>query len=165
MAANLFTRQQRLVVLRMIAADYSTAAILHRLAKLDDTGEPQRYEWKEDQLSAQEKPFPLPTASALGYYRGKYAEDITRLRSERREQALVAGLALKAERVARLCEHADALELVKWVPSENGRLWNEKAWRETLDDIAREMGERRPEAGGGAEEVVKIYLGIDPERI
>lgn len=82
----------------------------------------------------------------FSYYRKQYGLEIERLRTERRRSALNSGLALKEERVARLAAHADELEALKWVPDDNGRLWNEKAWRETLDDIAREVGDRR--AGG-----------------
>ena len=166
MAAPRLTREQRLVVLKLIAADYSNAVILHKLAKLNRAGEPSQYERdKQGDLVPLADPFPKLSASALGYYRAKYAEDLELLRKERRAQAMVSGLALKEERIARLCEHADELELIKWVASENGKLWNEKAWRETLADIALEMGERRPVEAGGNEEVVKIYLGIDVEQV
>lgn len=163
MAAPKLDRAQKLVVLKLIAADYSTAVIVHRLAKLNAAGEPMRY---DENIEPLDSPFPTLSASAFEYYRAKYAEDLKRLRMERRETAMISGLALKEERIARLCEHADALEMIKWVPSENGKLWNEKAWRETLNDIALEMGERRPSGdGGGSEEVVKIYVGIDPDKV
>lgn len=146
MAAPKLTDEQRRVVLLLIAADYSNAVIFDRLSKLDE--------------------FPDISASALSYYRDKFGEDIKRLRKERDDAALSTGLALKAERVQRLKEHADELELMKWVAAESGRLWNEKAWRETLDDIAREMGERRPsDADAGPGESVKIYIGIDAEKV
>lgn len=81
--------------------------------------------------------------SALTYYRRKWATAIEAARSERRTSAINSGLALKEERVKRLAEHADELEAIKWVPDDRGWLRNEKAWRETLDDIAKEMGHRR----------------------
>lgn len=90
--------------------------------------------------------WPTLDRSMFSYYRKQYGLEIERLRTERRRSALNSGLALKEERVARLAAHADELEALKWVPDDNGRLWNEKAWRETLDDIAREVGDRR--AGG-----------------
>ncbi len=91
-----------------------------------------------------EREWPELTDGALTYYRNQWQEDIAAARSERRAGAINSGLALKEERVKRLAEHADELEAIKWVPDEKtGRLWNEKAWRETLDDIAKEMGHRR----------------------
>lgn len=89
------------------------------------------------------------TSGTISYYRSKWADEIAAARVARREAALSEGLALKAERVRRLVEHADELEAIKWLADKkSGRLWNEKAWRETLDDIAREMGERRPDIEG-----------------
>lgn len=82
-------------------------------------------------------------APALSYYRKRFKGDIDVLRESRRMTALTTGLALKAERVERLKDHADRLEAIKWVPGKDGRLWNESAWREVLDDIAKEMGHRR----------------------
>lgn len=82
--------------------------------------------------------------STISYHRTRYAKQIEEARAARRSAALSEGLALKEERIRRLAEHADELEAIKWVPDEKtGRLWNEKAWRETLDDIAKEMGHRR----------------------
>ncbi len=84
------------------------------------------------------------TSGTISYHRTRYAEEIAAARQERRASAINSGLALKEERIKRLAEHADELEAIKWVPDEKtGRLWNEKAWRETLDDIAKEMGHRR----------------------
>lgn len=84
------------------------------------------------------------TSGTISYHRTRYADQITAARQERRTSAINSGLALKEERIKRLAEHADELEAIKWVPDERtGRLWNEKAWRETLDDIAKEMGHRR----------------------
>ena len=77
------------------------------------------------------------------YYRKKYGDQIEALRKERLDSALNTGLALKEERVARLKQHADALEKIKWEPDDKGRLWNEAAWRETLGEIAAEMGHRK----------------------
>lgn len=81
--------------------------------------------------------------STISYHRKRFASEIEAARAERRGGALSSGLALKEERVKRLVDHADELEAIKWLPDDKGRLWNEKAWRETLDDIAKEMGERR----------------------
>lgn len=90
-----------------------------------------------------EREWPTVNDSTLSYYRARWAADIAAARQQRRAGAISQGLALKEERVRRLAEHADELEAIKWVPDEKGRLWNEKAWRETLDDIAKEMGHRR----------------------
>lgn len=161
MAAVKLNKEQRWIVLGMVAADYSNAVIRQRLEKLNAAGE--AIDWDRDD---EPERFPVVGDSALSHYRAKYAADIERLRKERLDKALSSGLAVKAERIARLCEHADELELVKWQVSTNGRCWNEKAWRETLDDIAREMGERRPlEDGNGGEEVVKVYVGIDYDKV
>jgi hypothetical protein len=90
-----------------------------------------------------EREWPALTDGALTYYRIQWADDINAARTERRASAINSGLALKEERVKRLAEHADELDAIKWLPDEKGRLWNEKSWRETLDDIAKEMGHRR----------------------
>lgn len=91
-----------------------------------------------------ERGWPELDDSAFTYYRNKWADEIGLVRQERRSTAINSGLALKEERIKRLAEHADELEAIKWLPDEKtGRLWNEKAWRETLDDIAKEMGHRR----------------------
>lgn len=100
--------------------------------------------------------------ATLAYYRKQLAEDITVTRAMRRASAINSGLALKEERVRRLAEHADELEAIKWVPDEKGRLWNEKAWRETLDDIAKEMGHRRPDLEGKIGEFLDRLRDILP---
>lgn len=101
------------------------------------------YDWRLIQAWFKEREWPSITRAALSYYRKQYDIDIERLRAERRDKALETGLALKTERVKRLIENADALEAIKWEPGENGRLYNEKAWRETLADIAAELGHRK----------------------
>lgn len=92
---------------------------------------------------AAERKWPPVSRRALTYYRKRYDIDIELLRKVRRESAINTGLALKEERIARLNAHADALDAIKWEPDEHGRLWNEKAWRETLADIAAETGGRK----------------------
>jgi hypothetical protein len=115
--------EQRSALLTWLAAEYS---------------EPLIQKW-----FAEKKWEPL-AKSTISYHRTRYAKQIEEARSGRRSAAITTGLALKEERVRRLAEHADELEAIKWVPDEKtGRLWNEKAWRETLDDIAKEMGHRR----------------------
>jgi hypothetical protein len=90
-----------------------------------------------------EREWPEISDAGVSYYRKEWAEEIADARSKRRRSALSQGIALKEERIRRLAEHADELEAIKWLPDDKGRLWNEKAWRETLDDIAKEMGHRR----------------------
>ena len=123
MAAPKLTVEQRDALRTWLAAEYS-APLIRRWCK--------------------EREWPEPTDPALSYYREKWANELAAARQERRAGAINSGLALKEERVKRLAEHADELEAIKWVADEKtGRLWNEKAWRETLDDIAKEMGHRR----------------------
>lgn len=115
--------EQRAALLTWLAAEYS---------------EPLIQKWFE-----KEKWEPL-AKSTISYHRKRYAVEVEAARQERRTGAINSGLALKEERIKRLTEHADELEAIKWVADEKtGRLWNEKAWRETLDDIAKEMGHRR----------------------
>jgi hypothetical protein len=101
------------------------------------------YDWRLIRDWFADREWPNITRATVSYYRISRGEGIQRIRTERYSKALDAGLAQKAERVERLKKHADELESLKWVPDKNGRLWNEKAWRETLRDIAEEMGERR----------------------
>jgi hypothetical protein len=106
-----------------------------------------------------------PASSALAYYRERWRASIEQARASRTERALTEGLALRAERVAKLKEHAEVLDALRFVPDKNGRLWNEKAYRQTLADIAEEMGERRPKESEQSGEVVKVVIGIDPDRV
>lgn len=122
MAAPKLTTDIQGILLEWLAADYSGPLIKHWF---------KEHKWPE-----------LSDAT-LSYYREKWKEKIEAARIERRASAINSGLALKEERVKRLTEHADELDAIKWLPDEKGRLWNEKAWRETLDDIAKEMGHRR----------------------
>lgn len=90
---------------------------------------------------------------------------ISKLRTERRETAAATGLALKEERIARLKEHADKLEAIKWQANrKTGRLHNEKAWRETLDEIAREMGDRKTgiEHSGSISTPIQLMTLVPP---
>lgn len=130
MPAPKLTTDQRAQLLEWIAADYAPSLILHWIAQRRGR-DPDPEGWPE--LSKQ----------AISYYRTHYADKLAKLQQERRAKAITSGLALKEERLARLAEHADRLEVMKWLPDKNGRLWNEKAWREVLDDIAKEMGHRR----------------------
>jgi len=150
------TTKQRLAVLKLVAAEYSSVAILARLDRLNSSGE---------RLREYDEPFPVLTESAVDYYRTRHKDELVRLKTERIEAAMIGGCASKAERIARLCAHADELESLKWDVSITGKLWNEKAWRETLADIALEMGERRPKDVAPAEQIIKVYFGFDPDQV
>jgi hypothetical protein len=125
LAKRTLTEAQRLVLLEYLAADFPTAGIRRQFGERG---------WPE-----------LPD-SLLAYYRKTYFPEIAALRQARRDSALTRGLALKEERIAALVAHAEALASIKWIPDDKGRLWNEKAWRETLDDIAKETGGRAQRA-------------------
>lgn len=100
------------------------------------------YAWALIEQWFAEREWPAITRQTASYYRTRYCQAVEARAKARRDSALATGLALKEERVARLKAHADKLEAIKWEPDERGRLWNEKAWRETLDDIAKETGGR-----------------------
>lgn len=142
---------QRAQLLTWMAADYEIKLILKWAAEQDG--------------------WPVVDRHVVQYYRRskKWGPEIARLRRERYENAVNTGLALREERIARLCKHADELEAIKWLPDDKGRFWNEKAWRETLDDIAREMGERKTtiDVHVVREEARKLAdkLGLDPAAI
>lgn len=142
MARPKLTNEQREQLLEWLAADYSTELILRWIAKGRRRPSTGPEESKADeQLDTVD--WSGVTRQTISYYRQQYEPEITAAREQRRTAAIDRGLALKAERVQRLVEHADELEAIKWLPDNKGRLWNEKAWRETLDDIAKEMGHRR----------------------
>jgi len=112
-----------------------------------------------------ERAWPDLSDAAFTYYRDRHADEIAAARQERRASAINTGLALKEERVRRLAEHADELEAIKWVADEKtGRLWNEKAWRETLDDIAKEMGHRKQSVELSWREKLKEH-GHNPDEL
>src|SRR5262249_29984919 len=106
-----------------------------------------------------------PATSSISYYRAAYREVIDEAQSKRLDKALTEGLALKAERVARLKEHAETLDSLKLIPDKAGRLWVSREWRATLEDIANEMGERRPKEQESGGETIKVIIGIDPEKV
>lgn len=137
MAAPKLSKQQRLQLTKWIAADYSFDTIT---------------------IWFKQREWPELTPAALTYYRKRDRATIDQLREARHAAALTTGLALKVERIQRLKEHADALDAIKWAAGENGRLWNEKAWRETLDDIAREMGHRRAGVDLTLEREIEAFL-------
>lgn len=105
------------------------------------------------------------SASTLSHYRQLWAKEIAAAQAARVDEALTTGMALKAERVAALKLHAEQLYAIRWAADRNGRLWNERAWRQTLDDIAAELGERRPQRGTDDGEIVKIYVGVEADKV
>jgi hypothetical protein len=109
-----------------------------------------------------EKGWPELSDTTLSYYRKQCRATIDKLRKDRRESALNTGLALREERVARLKQHADELDAIKWEADERGRLWNEKVWRETLDDIAKETGGRKQTVEVSGDVVLTI---VTPEQV
>lgn len=138
MAAPRLTVEQRVKLLELLAAGYSEPAIAALF---------ELYGWKP------------PTAPLLHYYRRRHRERIRRVADEREVRAITSGLALRAERVAKLCEHADELEAIMWVPDPlTGRYHNAQAWRETLRDIAHEMGDRARNLDYVAERVTTEIL-------
>lgn len=162
MAAPKLKSNQRLLLLKLIAADYSNELIFHKLSKLNSDCEPRKL---DEDFKPLDDPFPEIGASTLSYYRDKFKDDIERLRAERRDKALTTGLALKSERVARLQAHADHMETILYVADVNGRMWNCREWRQSIEDIALEMGERRPKQQEGEEQVIKVYIGINPDLV
>lgn len=113
----------QLAILKMwIAAGYSYGMIRSRL---------ERRGW------------PVISEPAVSQHRTAMRAIVERVKAERHAAAVTSGLALKEERVARLCEYADEVDEIKWVADEKGRLWNGVEWRKALDDIAKEMGDRR----------------------
>jgi hypothetical protein len=117
---NKLTNEQKSALLEWIAADY---------------------DWRLIRGWFRDNGWPEITRANVSYYRKRYSSAANVVREERYREALGAGLAIKAERVKRLKKHADELESIKWEPDKNGRLWNEKAWRETLTQIAEELGQ------------------------
>ena len=59
-------------------------------------------------------------------YRERWRVAIEQARAMRTERALTEGLALMAKRVAKLKEHAEVLDALRWVPDKNGRLWSQQ---------------------------------------
>jgi hypothetical protein len=134
------TSEQRAALWEWLAADYDS-----RLIRL----------WFE------KRGWPRISDQLLAYYRKSREIGVARIRQQRRSQALSTGLALREERVKRLAAHADELEAIMWVTDDKGKLHNEKAWRETLDQIAVELKDYE-------ESTWQDYLrsrGYDPARI
>lgn len=122
MAAPVLTEEQRLQLIEWLAAGYPSPLIEQCFRARG---------WK-----------PIKPPS-VHYHREQHREAIEQRRREREVVAYDAGLAQRDARVRFLVRHAEALAEIAWVPDDKGKLHNEKALRECLDDIAREMGHRR----------------------
>ncbi len=120
MAAPVLDKGQREYLLELIAAQYDTPTIKYHFLRVHGIA---------------------LTRENIHSYRKRHGVRISEIQSRRRDEALERGVANQAERIARLIEHADELDRIKWVPDDNGRLWNEKAWRECLQQVAKEKGE------------------------
>ncbi len=101
--------------------------------------------------------------SSLNHYRQRHREAIQAAVDARMASAWDAGLAQREARVKALCAHAAHLEEIKWTPDEKGKLHNEKAWRETLNDIAKEMGHRTVNANLNLSGSLEILSRIDAD--
>lgn len=144
MAKNKLTSEQRSQLLSWLAADY---------------------DWKLIRQWFEEREWPALSYATITYYRHSRDMGIDRLREKRRNKALSTGLAVKEERVQRLKEHADKLEAIKWVADKNGKLNNEKAWRETLDEIASELGQRKVQVEVHDWRKEAVEAGLDPDAL
>lgn len=142
MARTTLTPEQRDHLLEWLAADFPPAGI---------------------KLQFAERGWPKVSDQLLAYYRKTYVPEIADLRAARRDSALNRGYAVKEARIAALNAHAEALESIIWVPDKNGRLWNEAAWRETLDDLAQETGGRirKQEVSGPNGKAIEIMQHQD----
>lgn len=137
------TEDQRAVLLMLLASGQQESAVRDVFASL---------RWGR------------PASSTISYYRKEFAEAIAQAKAKRIDDALNTGLALKAERVAALKEHAELVGAIRFHPDKNGRMWNMREWRQTLEDIALEQGDRKPKEQQG-ELVVKVYQGVDANRV
>jgi hypothetical protein len=114
-------------------------------------------------LAAEFEPSFRVTRSQVQFYRDRRAVDIQAIRSAGEHDALTAGLALKSERVRKLQQLAALMEqdifggflwtdqvkmigsgpFAKEVDYEEFNTAEVQQYRGTLDDIAKEMGERK----------------------
>lgn len=137
------TPEQKDVILSMLAAGFKEKAIADFFDRLG---------W-------------VPLAgSSLAHYRKKWRVEIEAAVVRRIDGALTEGLALKSHRVAALKEHAAQLQALVFVTDANGRMWNERAYRQCIEDIGIEMGDRKPK-DGPQEQTVKVYVGLNPDLV
>ena len=82
--------------------------------------------------------------TTINNYAKNYRVQIKEKTNERFKEAIEIGLAKKEERVARLVRHAEKLEALETdAQDEKGTLIISKEYRETLGDIASEVGDRQ----------------------
>jgi hypothetical protein len=137
------TPEQKDVILSMLAAGFKEKPIADFFARLG---------W-------------VPLAgSSLSHYRKKWKAEIEAAAKRRIDGALTEGLSLKSERIAALKDHAAQLQALVFVTDSNGRMWNERAYRQCLEDIGIEMGDRKPK-DAPQEQTVKVYVGLNPDLV
>jgi hypothetical protein len=118
MAAPKLNDEHKEALLQWLAAGYSPSLILQWFSERD---------------------WPSISTATVKDYLARYEIDIKEARKKRRAAAIDAGVANKEERIKRLAEHADVLEKIKWTVDNTGKCPNEKAWRETLNQIRQEI--------------------------
>ncbi len=145
MAKSKLTAEQKLQLVQWLAADFTSDVIRYLANKKG---------WDLERFSNR----------VITYYRRKHEQKIIEAREQRHSDAMSTGLALKEERVAQLKEDAAHLEIIKWMPDNHGRLVNEKAWREVLEQIAEEVGDRNPLKDQPISEIIVRFVGKNRER-
>ena len=117
------SEEQRLHIVELLVAGYTVSFIKESF---------ERKGWK------------APSHVTIQNYRIKFQVDIENARAERYKELMENGLALQDERVARLTQHAEKLEsLGTDAQDEKGTLIVSKEYRETIADIAAEVGGRQ----------------------
>jgi hypothetical protein len=108
------------ILIEMLAAGYNSAAI-------------------NDRFNA--SGLPPMSIDTIHHYRDTRLEIIQQRWVERRDSAITIGLSQREERIARLIRHAEELEPLRLNLDGRGRPVWAKEWRETLQQIAIEMGQ------------------------
>lgn len=127
------------------------------------------------------------TKQRVDYYRQRYVKPFRETLKKSDESALANGFAVKEKRIEILNALAEKLQYdlfeegLIWLNREkclggavNGKFIIESEFNETeisqfrgiLDDIAKEMGERKPKEDANSNNVeIKIYSGFDPDKV
>ena len=165
MAKPKLEQNQKLALLEWMAEGLKTAEVNERAAKFDP---------------------PFEVSPQLMYqYRTDYEEDLTNLRTRNEMAALHTGLSLKAKRIEKLVQLAEALEddiftkRLVWIQQVKGigsglqfeKITFEefnaaeiKEYRGVLDDIAKETGGRIIRADiTSKDQPIKGYVGVSPD--
>lgn len=161
-------KKQRLYLLELVAEGLQTNEINERAEVFDP-------------------PF-VVTRQLVDDYRKRYAPQLAEIVEREKLDALTTGLATRAERVKKLQQLAAAMEHDLF---DNGLLWTSvpktigsgktakmieieefnaaevSAYRGVLEDIAREVGDRKANVNisGGIAIAAKVYAGFDPEKV